>query len=366
MAQKKEDDVPKITPSSTKKEMLEAFNELKKQLEEKEETQLKPEKRKEEMLTKEVIQAADTLAAEDTTVKINELKSEIGKMLTQISDKLEEEAANYLKLKESIDLKKKELKEIYDIEAAAHTLAALIEAQKQKRLQYEEEIESQKNTLEAEIKQTRLDWDKEKKVHDESIKERDTEEKKARERVKEEFEYNFKRDQQLSQNAFKDQKEKLEKELAAAREEFERKEAETGKNLDEREVKVKEREKFVNDLQKQVDEFPGRLEAMVGKAVKEVTERLTGEAGKNVELLKKEYEGEKNVLKTRIESFEGIVAEQAKQIADLSMRLEKSYGKVQDIAVKAIEGSTASHRISAIEQHFMERKAVQPQEVGKS
>ncbi len=366
MAQKKEDDVPKITPSSTKKEMLEAFNELKKQLEEKEENQLKPEKRKEEMLTKEVIQAADTLAAEETTVKINELKSEIGKMLAQISDKLEEETANYLKLKESIDLKKKELKEIYDIEAAAHALAALIEAQKQKRLQYEEEIESQKNTLEAEIKQTRLDWDKEKKAHEEAIKEHDAEEKKARERVKEEFEYNFKRDQQLSQNAFKDQKEKLEKELAAAREEFERKVAETGKSLDEREVKVKEREKFVNDLQKQVDEFPGRLDAMVGKAVKEVTERLTGEAGKNEELLKKEYEGEKNVLKTRIESMEGIVAEQAKQIADLSMRLEKSYGKVQDIAVKAIEGSSASHRISAIEQHFMERKAVQSQEVGKS
>jgi hypothetical protein len=72
------------------------------------------------------------------------------------------------------------------------------------------------------------------------------------------------------------------------------------------------------------------------------------------------------VLKARIESLEGIAADQAKQIAELSTGLEKSYGKIQDIAVKAIEGSTASHRLSAIEQHFLERKATQPQEAGKS
>lgn len=366
MAQKKEESIPKISPSSTKKEMLDAFNELKKQFEEKEEIELNPEKRKEEMRTKEVIQAADTLTAEETTVKINELKNQIGKILSQLSNNLEEEADNYLKLKESIELKKKELKEIYDIEAAAHALAALIEAQKLKKQQYEAEMETKRNTLETEIKETKQEWEKEKKAHDEAIMERDSEEKKTRERVKEEFEYNFKREQQLSQNAFKDQKEKMEKEMAAAREAFERKVAETEKNLDDREAKVKEREKFVNDLQAQVDEFPGRLDAVVNKAVKDVTERLTAEAKKNEELLKKGYEGEMNVLKARIESLEGIAADQAKQIAELSTGLEKSYGKIQDIAVKAIEGSTASHRLSAIEQHFLERKATPAQETGKS
>jgi hypothetical protein len=343
MTQKKEE-LPDISMTNTKKEMLAAFEELKKQLHEKAETELKPEKKKEEMRKAEVIKTADTLTTDGTVAKINALKVEIGKMLSQVSDKLEEEAVNYLKLKESIELKKKELKEIYDIEASAFALAALIEAQKQKKQEFEE---------------------KEKQEHEAAVKEKDAEEKKMRERQKEEFQYNFKREQQLNKNVFYDEKEKMEKELAAAKEAFEKKAAETEKNLNEREEKVIEREKFINDLQKQVDQFPAQLDSAVNKAVKEVTEKLTLEAKKNEELLKKGYEGETNVLKTRIESLEQTAVQQDKQITDLSQRLEKSYGKVQDIAVKAIEGSASAQRLSNLEQHLMlEKKSAKPQESG--
>jgi hypothetical protein len=366
MAQKKEE-MPDISISSTKKEMLAAFEELKQKLHEKAETELKPEKKKEEMRKTEVIKTADTLTTDGTVEKINALKVEIGKMLSQAADKLEEEAANYLKLKESTELKKKELKEIYDIEAAAFALAALIEAQRQKKQEFDEEMADKKESLETEIRQKRVEWEKEKQEHEAVVRERNNEEKKLRERQKEEFDYDFKREQQLSKNTFNDEKEKMEKELTAAKEDFEKKVAETEKNLDEREEKVKEREKFINDLQKQVDQFPAQLDSAVNKAVKEVTEKLTLEAKKNEELLKKGYEGETNVLKTKIESLEQVVAHQDKQITDLSQRLEKSYGKVQDIAVKAIEGSASVQRFSNLEQHLMlerERKAKPSQESG--
>jgi uncharacterized coiled-coil protein SlyX len=364
MTQKKEE-LPEISMTNTKKEMLAAFEELKKQLHEKAETELKPEKKKEEKRKAEVIKTADTLTTDGTVEKINALKVEIGKMLSQVSDKLEEEAVNYLKLKESIELKKKELKEIYDIEASAFALAALIEAQKQKKQEFDEEMTGKKESLEAEIQQKRLEWEKEKQEHEADVREKNNEEKKLRERQKEEFDYNFKREQQLSKNTFNDEKEKMEKELAAAKEAFEKKVAETEKNLNEREEKVTEREKFINDLQKQVDQFPAQLDSAVNKAVKEVTERLTLEAKKNEELLKKGYEGETNVLKTKIESLEQTVAQQDKQITDLSQRLEKSYSKVQDIAVKAIEGSASAQRLSNLEQHLMlEKKSTKPQESG--
>lgn len=361
MAQKK-DNGPKVSMTSTKKEMLEAFNELKKQLEDKSETELKPEKKKEEIRSAEVVRVADALTPENAVTKINDLKTDIGKMLSQLSGQLEEEASNYLKIKESIDLKKKELKEIYDIEASAHALAALIEAQKQKKLEFEEETTARKTLLEEEIKQKRLEWEKEKSEHQQKVNDRNAEEAKTRQRQKEEFDYNFTREQQLKQNAFKDEKEKMEKELTTAREAFGKKVAETEKNLNEREEKVKEREKFVDELQKQVETFPGRIDEAVDKAVKEVTQRLTAEAQKNEELLKKEHHGERNVLQTKIESLEQVVASQTKQSEDLSGRLEKSYSKVQDIAVKAIEGSSASHRMSVIEQHLIDKKSAPPQE----
>jgi hypothetical protein len=358
-----DDNLPDISMTNTKKEMLSAFNELKKKLEEQAETELKPEKKKEELRKNEIVQAADRLTGEGTVTRINELKIEIGKMLTRISDRLEEEAVNYVKLKESIELKKKELKEIYDIEESTYALAALIEAQKQKKQVFEEEMASRKELLDTEINRKRLEWEKEKQVYELALKERDAEEKKVRERQKEEFHYNFQREQQLSQNAFNDQKMKMEKELADAREAFEKRAAETEKNLNEREEKVKEREKFLNDMQKQADQFPAQLENAVNKSVKEVTERLTLEARKNEELLKKGYEGDINVLKTKIQALEQLVSQQNKQIEDLSDRLEKSYGKVQDIAVKAIEGSASAQRLSNIEHHMLlEKKSRQPQE----
>ncbi len=367
MAAKKDDGVPKVTATSTKKEMMEAFNELKKRFQEKDQFQLKPEKQKEEKQKKEVIKTAGAITPEGTVNHINQLKMEVAKTLTQLSEKLEDEASKYLKLQEGIRLKEDELKEIYDIENSAYTLAALLEAQKQKKIDFEEEMTQRKqnleeelahkkNTQETEINQLKESWQKEKEAHAAFIKERDSEEKKTREREKEEFLYNFNREKQLNENAFKDEKGKQEKQLAAAKEAFEQKVNQKDKILAEREEKVKEREKLVDDLQKQVDTFPGRLEAAVDKAVTETSERLLREAKQNEELLKKGYDGEKNVLQTKIDALEQLVKEQAKQLEDLSSRMEKSYSKVQDIAVKAIEGSSASHRFSTIEKHLIEQQ----------
>jgi hypothetical protein len=359
----KKDELPDISITSTKKEMLAAFEELKMRFQDQAQTELKPEKKKEEIRKTEAVRTADALTTEGTVTKINELKIEIGKMFSLISEKLEEEAGNYLKLKESIELKKKELKEIYDIEESAYALAALIEAQKQKKQAFEEEMERRKEALDNEINQKRGEWAKERQEHEDAVKERDAEEKKTRQRQKEEFDYNFKWEQQLSTNSFNDEKLKREKELAADKDAFEKKVAETGKNLDEREERIKEREKFVNDLQMQVDQFPARLDAEIKRITGEITDKSTLEAKKNEELLKKEHEGVANVLKTKIESLEKLVTQQNKQIEDLSARLEKSYSKVQDIAVKAIEGSASAQRLSNLEQHLLlERKAKPPQE----
>jgi uncharacterized coiled-coil protein SlyX len=56
--------------------------------------------------------------------------------------------------------------------------------------------------------------------------------------------------------------------------------------------------------------------------------------------MSKEFEGERRVLTTRIELLQKTVKERREQITKLSAQLEKSYQKVEDIAVKAIDGSS--------------------------
>jgi seryl-tRNA synthetase len=78
----------------------------------------------------------------------------------------------------------------------------------------------------------------------------------------------------------------------------------------------------------------------VTREVKEALARAELEAKYKTQLLQKEAEGEKNVLTARIVGLEQTVREQAEQIAKFNQQLEKSYLQVQNIALKAVEGSS--------------------------
>jgi hypothetical protein len=94
--------------------------------------------------------------------------------------------------------------------------------------------------------------------------------------------------------------------------------------------------------------FPKEMEAAINAAVKDATARLQLDGKNREELLRKEFDGERNVMMTRIESREQLVKEQSEQIARLSQQLEKAYGQVQDIAVRTVEGSSHSKSLSGL------------------
>ena len=333
MTENKNEQTQKLSMSNTKQEMLRTYNALLKQLQEKREAEMKPEQKVEEKRAKEVIKVASSLSSEDVVKGIGSLKLDMSRTLTQISDKLEDEVNRLNGIQKAIDIKEEEIKELYEIEKSAATLAALIEAQNQKRQEFESEMVQRKEGLMQEIEKTRAEWKKEKETYEMETKEQNSAEKKKREREKEEFQYAFKREQELLKDKFEDEKAKLEREIQLKREQME-------KELVEREKAVSEKEEDLNELRQKVGAFPKELETAINKAVKETTERITAEAKNREQLLNKEFEGERGVLTTRIESLEKTAKGQSEQIAKLSVQLENSYQKVEDIAVKAIDGSS--------------------------
>jgi hypothetical protein len=345
----------KLSMTSTKQEMMDAYQQVLKLLEEKREAELRPEKKLEEKKAKEVVRVADSLSSEGVVQEISGLKVEIGRVLTGIGDKLEEEVNKFKSIQNAIDLKGKELQELYEIEKSATSLAALIEAQNQKRQQFEGEMAARKEELNEEIQTRRAEWAKEKEEYEAQVKERDAAEKKKRDRDKEEYEYAFKRQQQIAKDKFEDEKAKLEKEILITRERLEG-------ELSGREKIIAAKEEELNELRKKVGLFPKELESAVGKAVKETVERLNLEAKNREDLLKKEFSGEKNVFTTRIESLEKTAKEQNVQIAGLTQLLEKANQKVQEIAVKALESSSAAKSLAGLQQFLNEQTRKQPQE----
>ena len=344
-----------VSMTNTKQEILDAYQETVKKLQEKEAVALKPEKKMEEKKAKEAVATAESLVLEGVSASIGLLKSDVVKALAQISDRLEEEVRKFVSIREAIGVKEKELQEVYEIEKTALTLAALIETHHEKRQEFEGESEGRREALKRDIAETRSAWEKEKEAFEAAAKERDVLEKKRQVREKEEFEYAFKKDRQQVTDRFETEKAKLEKDLKIMREEAE-------KGLAAREAAVADREQELAALRDQAAKFPGDLEKAVQRAVKEATEKILLESRMKESLAKKEYEGEKNVFITRVDSLETQAKEQAARIAALTGQIEAAYQKVQDMAVKTVEGASSMKALSGLQQVLGEHLKKQGQE----
>ncbi len=335
--------IKKMTLTNTKKEMLDTYNELIKLYREQEQHQLKPQKISEEKTKKETIEKVRGISTEVVSKGINNLKVDINNVLSNLEENLEKEVKKYEEIQKAIKVKEEELKEIFEIEGNAYSLAALIESQNIKKQEFENDLEHKKETILKEIDNLRNEWEREKKTHETQIRERDEREKKESAREKEEYEYIFNRNKKIA-------KDKLNDELSVKENEFSEKVQQKTNELNEREREIKTRESEYLSMKEKVDKFQAELDAAIKKSIETTTQKLTAEAKGKQDLLTKEFEGEKNVLKTKIESLTKIASEQEKKISELTKKLDEAYQKVQGVAVKAIEGSSNSKAFDELQK----------------
>lgn len=335
------------TKAAVKKEMLDAYSELLPEMEQEVAAELKPEKKVEQKLAARAVAVADAISADGVATQISALRSELSRLLAQLSDKLEQEVGRYQAVKRAIEEKEADLKDVYEIERSAGSLAALIEAQNLKQQDFEATLESRKDQALTEVQSAREQWEKEKAEWEEQLKERQEVENRKRDRDQEEYNYRFKREKQQMQDQLADERAKMERELANKRIEMEQ-------DLSDREKAVVERERQIDELRGRVEAFPAELKRAVDSAVAETATRLEAETKNREELLKREFDGERKVLTTRIQSLEKAVKEQSDQIDRLVQQIDKAYQQVQEIAVRAIEGSSNSKSLAGLQQLLSE------------
>ena len=347
----------KVSDKSTKQEMLEAYQTLVKQLEEKRGAELAPERRLEEKKADEAVKVATAVAPENIDREIGQLKAEIGKMLVDVSDRLSAESGKFRSLQKAVESKEGELKELYGIEKAAVSLAALIEAQNEKRSTFETEMNRDREELQSEIESLRVAWSEEKQAHEAELKEREATEKKTRDREREDFTYVFKRDEKAIKDKLNDEKTTLEKEIKLKRETAE-------KEWAEREKAIAEKEHELADLRAKAIAFPKELETAVNQAVKEASDRLRLEAKNREELFRKEFEGERNVLTAKNDSLEKTCKDLIAANSKLAQQLEGAYQKVQEIAEKTVESASQSKSLADLQKLLIDQSRKGPGEKG--
>ena len=332
-------ELPAVSMTNTKKELLEAYEIAKKRFESQSKDLLDAEKARKRMEKEVATATADTQAAQDPVKRLHDLRGAISRELGDLAERFEKEIETYRKIQSAIETKQAELDTIYEVETAASDLAALIEAQRAKKEQFDQETAAEKAAFETEMGELRYRWQREKTDHDRQVAEEKESLKKERQREKEEYEYVFAREKAQRKNALEDELAALEKEIAAKRSDFEASVQDRTAALDAREEALAIREKGIDGLQKEVDGFPKQMDAAVQKAVADTTKQLARDFESEKALMQARFDGEKNVLAGKIEALEKMAASQGAQIADLSKKSDQAYEKVQDIANKAVSAS---------------------------
>ena len=189
---------------NTKKELLDVIEKMQREMTEKEQNLLNPEKVKKETKTKEVIKKAEEITSSNLTIQIHDLKVAITQELSELAEKVASEAKKYTVIQEAIELKQAELEEIYGIEKHASSLAAILESNNHVHEQFEMDMARQREKLENEINESRASWGNEKKNYRETLAEEQKGREKERQREEDEYRYNLQRARAVEENNFAD------------------------------------------------------------------------------------------------------------------------------------------------------------------
>ena len=335
----------KLSPTSTKTEILKAYNELLNKTQENK--QDNPKAEQEKKIKETTVAEAAGLTDEKIIGQISSLKLNLNSTLDKIEDDLTSEYQKLLKIREAIAIEDQRLKDFYQINAGADSLAAILAAQKEKKEEFEREMALKKSEIEEQLKTEKLNRDKEARFWEEKRKETEDALKKQRSREEEEYQYNLQLARKKDKDQYEQKKALLDKELIQKRESFEG-------EISAREKTIAAAEKELSELRSKAENFPVELEKAVSASIKETTAKLDKENKFERQLLLKDHEGE---MKLKSQQIESLLA----KIKDLEIQLKQAYSKAEnaesntkEITLKAIQ---SSGQIKIIEKEETRRKS---------
>ena len=337
---------PKPTIKNTKSEILEAYDELLKQVEKNK--SVRAEEQKDQMKS-DIVQRASSEGAKDILHKIAELKVQVNDNLESLGKNLLHERSRLADLQKAIEIEQAKIKDTHEIMANANSLEVLLLAQKKKKEEFEQWIEAEKEKFRTEMAEKKVYWVKEKQEYEQTQKDKVELQKKQWKRQEEEYEYQQKITQQKDDDEYQLKKHLLEREL-----EDRRKKLEAEFALRESAISAQEQE--LVELRKLKDESEKTLKEHVESARKQLTTELEQKYKFTSELKQKETNAENSLLKQNIKFLEEKLQEKNKTIDVSNQQLVSSQAQSQELAKKVIE---ANSRIREISNNLKENQNLQ-------
>ena len=330
-----------ISMSNTKKEMLEAYEALLKEVSTKSKENPREEQKRVEQA--KVVTKAEGLSAEELNDYAREVMGGFEKAVVLLQKQLKEGFEKLHLLNETIKVKEAWIEELYAIQSNADSLSALILAQKKYKEEAQQELELKKGQLEQEIEETREAWAREKEQHANGLKQEKADIALQRKREEEEYNYTTNQRRREEEDKFKTRLQNEERELRERQSAFEREHADRLKALTDAEQELEQLRQLASGME-------GRIEEATSKAIATTEERLKREHRFEFDLAQKETEGQLLLKDQQIGLLQQKIKEMETQLREAGVKVAKSEETVKDIAFRAIESSTVTTRAFAREQ----------------
>jgi len=321
----------KISTTNTKAQIIAAYNELLKKLEEK--SQDNPKEIQQRKDAEKMVESAQTNTEAGIVKDIAALKTSFLESLEKVQDSLTIEYKKLAEIQEAIKIEKRNLEDLYGLSANADSLAAILMAQKESQEEFDEGMKTAQEAFKTEMAEEKANRDKDRAESVAQIKEENEIQKKTRKREEEEHSYNLQQKRKKETDEYELKKVHQEAGLKEKKIAFE-------KEFAEREKDILEKEQEYNILKKASDNFPKELEICILEANKEQEAKLITEFKYKEELNALETEGQMQLKELQVSTLENKIKEMEVQIKLLSQKAETSEKSVKDIALKAIENST--------------------------
>ncbi|WP_017307050.1 hypothetical protein [Spirulina subsalsa] len=357
--------VKKVTAKSTKAEILEAFDELNqekatletqiKQLQKEIKTappnpapvpaQVSPQPQKPAMTSTQQTKSDINVILKN----LETLQVGFGGAVSSLSEQLIKEASTLAEIQNSVAEEQEQLEELHELsEIEENTLDTLIADYGTSSKAFLEELNTRKETLEQEAQEARKAWEKEQELHKATIAERNTNYQVSQERDKAEYTYTLQLERQLDQEEYEQEKKQRYQELAEAKSLQE-------KEWEEQEKAIAEREKAHQEAKEKVAVFEANLEQKKKEGQEEGYRIGVYQAKVRHDLREKEIEGEKRNYALRIQGLEQTIQLQETRLQSLAQQLDSALKQVQDLAVKAIEGTSNRNSFDALKEIAIEQ-----------
>jgi hypothetical protein len=281
----------------------------------------------------ELIDSVKDLSSEEMIRKFADLNIEISKILSALSDKIVQEIQQLGKVRQVVDLEKKEIERLHKIDVMQTSLDQLIE-----------EYQLKKEECEQEIENLHAQFDEEKNQREAMEEEEQEILAKTRKREAEDFEYKRNLERKKAQDKYEEEVRLRDKQNKEKHEALE-------KSWPDREQAIKSQEEELVSLRKTVQEYPATMQREIDRAVAAAIQRTEQKLAHEIELLKRDNEAEQRIAELKIKTLEETLLRQLTQTSAMQSQVEEAKKQVQDIAIKAIEGASGAKAFQlAIEQ----------------